>query len=237
MARNTSRIPTVNELLRLLEKGLYKTNAHEFLSDIFECGAISVSNRFDIMQAAEREKRYLQIIKKYDSNMQQLMAEIFAKIFVLLSQQIEPSVGFNDYLGELYMRSETSNSKAGQFFTPYCISKMCAETTINAEMIKEYKEQDKILTIQEPACGAGGMIIAVADVLHNKYDFNIAHNLLVECSDVDSRCVHMSYLQLGLAGIPAVIYQRNTLTMQTWECWKTPAYLMQWLRFRNVLKQ
>ena len=148
MARSTGKIPAVAEILRLVEKGLYKTNAHEFLSDIFECGAICVSNRFDMTQAAERENRYLQIINKYDSNTQQLMAEIFAKIYVLLSRQIEPSVGFNDYLGELYMQSETSNSKAGQFFTPYCISKMCAETSINAEMVKEYTDQDKILTIQ-----------------------------------------------------------------------------------------
>lgn len=227
-------IPSVAELLRLLEKGLYKTNAHEFLADILECGALSVSNKFDMLQAPEREKRYLQIINKYDKDLRYLMAEIFAKIFVLLSQQIDPNVGFNDYLGELYMRSETSNGKAGQFFTPYCISKMCAQTSINEAVIKEYMEQDKILTIQEPACGAGGMVIAAADVLYNKYGFNIAHNLFVECSDIDSRCVHMCYLQLGLAGIPAVIYRRDTLTLQTWECWKTPAYIMQWQRFRKV---
>lgn len=227
-------IPSVAELLRLLEKGLYKTNAHEFLADILECGALSVSNKFDMLQAPEREKRYLQIINKYDKDLRYLMAEIFAKIFVLLSQQIDPNVGFNDYLGELYMRSETSNGKAGQFFTPYCISKMCAQTSINEAVIKEYMEQDKILTIQEPACGAGGMVIAAADVLYNKYGFNIAHNLFVECSDIDSRCVHMCYLQLGLAGIPAVIYRRDTLTLQTWECWKTPAYIMQWPRFRKV---
>lgn len=227
-------IPSVAELLRLLEKGLYKTNAHEFLSDILECGAISVSNRFDIPQAEEREKRYLHIINKYDKDMRYLMAEIFAKIFLLLSKQIDPDVGFNDYLGELYMRSETSNGKAGQFFTPYCVSKMSAEMSINEELVKEYAAQNKILTMQEPACGAGGMAIAAADVLYNKYGFNIAHNLFIECSDIDSRCVHMCYLQLGLAGIPAVIYRRDTLTMQTWECWKTPSYVMQWPRFRKV---
>ena len=59
-------IPSVAELLRLLEKGLYKANAHEFLADILECGALSVSNKFDMLQAPEREKRYLQIINKYN---------------------------------------------------------------------------------------------------------------------------------------------------------------------------
>ena len=229
-------IPTVNEILKLLEKGLYKVNAHEFLSDVFECGAIAISNRFDLLQYQKREERYLQIIKKYDRDIQLLMTEIFAKIYSLLTQQINPLVGFNDYLGELYMRSNTSNSKTGQFFTPYCVSKMCAEIAINENTVKEAIEQDKILTMSEPACGAGGMIIAAADVLYYKYHFNISRNLVVECSDIDSRCVHMSYLQLGLAGIPAVIFKRDTISMQTWERWETPAYIMQYTRFKNFLE-
>lgn len=229
-------IPTVNEILKLLEKGLYKVNAHEFLSDVFECGAIAISNRFDLLQYQKREERYLQIIQKYDRDIQLLMTEIFAKIFSLLTQQINPCVGFNDYLGDLYMRSNTSNSKTGQFFTPYCVSKACAEIAINENTVKEAIEQDKILTMSEPACGAGGMIIAAADVLYYKYHFNIARNLVVECSDIDSRCVHMSYLQLGLAGIPAVIFKRDTLSMQTWERWETPAYIMQYTRFKNFLE-
>jgi type I restriction-modification system DNA methylase subunit len=231
-----SNIPTINEILKMLEKGLYRVNAHEFLSDVFECGAIAISNRFDFIHYDEREKRYLQIIKKYDKEMQTLITEIFAKIFVLLSQQINPAVGFNDYLGELYMRSETSNSKAGQFFTPYCISKACAQIAVNEGVIKEAIEKDRILTLNEPACGAGGMIVAAADVLYFEHRFNISRNLFVECSDIDPRCVHMTYLQLGLAGIPAVIFKRNALTMETWDRWETPAYIMQYTRFSGILK-
>ena len=229
-------IPTVNEILKLLEKGLYKVNAHEFLSDVFECSAIAMSNQFDMRQADEREKRYLQIIKKYTPDMQQLLTEVFAKIFVLLSRQVNPAVGFSDYLGELYMRSETSNSKAGQFFTPYCVSKMCAECSIDPRRVEQAIENDEVLTFSEPACGSGGMIIAAADTLYYKYHFNYSRNMLVECSDIDSRCVHMCYLQLSLAGIPAIIFRRNTLTMETWDRWETPAYIMQWTRFKDFLR-
>lgn len=228
-------IPTVNELLKMLEKGLYRVNATEFLADVFECGAIAISNRFDFAQAPKREERYLQIIKKYEPDMQKLIVDIFAKIYMLLTNQINPQIGFADYLGELYMRSETSNKHTGQFFTPYCVSKAIAQVTINETTINEYVKNDKILTLNEPTCGAGGMILAAADILYNKYNFNYSRNLLVECSDIDARCVHMSYLQLGLAGIPAIIYKRNALTMETWERWDTPAYIMQYMRFRNVL--
>lgn len=129
-------VPTVTELLRYLEKGFHRTNAHELLSDIFECGAIAVSNKFDWPQSEKREQRYISIMKKYDTEMQKLIANVFAEIYVLLTSQLD--VGFGDYLGELYMRSETSNSKAGQFFTPYCVSKLSAEVSIHATDIQRY---------------------------------------------------------------------------------------------------
>ena len=226
-------VPKVEDILSLLDKGAYRVSKHELLSDIFQCGAIAISNKFDHRQAAEREKIYLSIIKKYDKDTQQLICEIFAKIYILLQTQID--CGFNDYLGVLYMRSETQSKGAGQFFTPYSVSKMCAEVSIPEKMVNDYIEQDKILTLNEPACGSGGMIIAAVDILYNKYDFNYSRNLLVECSDIDARCVHMAYLQLACAGVPAIIYQRDTLTMETWQRWETPAYIMQWLRFKDVL--
>lgn len=230
-------IPTVNDILKQLDKGLYKVGRHEFLSDVFECGAIAVSNRFDRRQAPAREEAYNRIINKYDPDMRQLLSQIFTMIFTLLTNQINPNIGFNDYLGELYMKSETSNSKAGQFFTPYHLSKACAAVCIDHELVEEYIRKDKIITMNEPACGAGGMILAAVDILYNQHHFNYPRNLVVECSDIDSRCVHMTYLQLGLAGIPAVIYQMDTLTMKTWQRWETPAYIMQWLRFRNALSE
>ena len=146
-------------------------------------------------------------------------------------------MGFDDYLGELYMLSETSNSKAGQFFTPYSVSKACAEACIDEKTVNEYIEKDKIIKLNEPACGAGGMIIAAIDILYNRYRLNYSRNVFVECSDVDQRCVHMTYLQLSLIGVPAIVYQRDTLTMKTWQKWETPALIIQWLRFRNILNK
>lgn len=222
-------IPKIDDIIKLISKATYKVGIHELLSDVFECSAIAISNKFDFRNYDSREEKYKAIMNKYDLETRKLICEIFAKIYMLLSNQI--SVGFNDYWGELYMRSETSSSKAGQFFTPYCVSKMCAETSIDQKTIDECIEKDKILTMHEPTVGAGGMVLALADVLYNKYHFNIARNLFIECGDIDIRCVHMTYLQLALAGIPAVIYHRDGLTLETWDRWETPAYIMQYPRF------
>lgn len=227
----------VDKILKMMDRGTYRVDRHRFLSGIFECGACAISNQFDFPRAAQREERYIQIMNTYEPEMRQLIVEIFAEIYALLTQQINPSVGFADYLGELYMRSETSNSKAGQFFTPYHLSKAVAKMSINSVEVEEYIKEDKILTLNEPACGSGGMVLAAVDVLYNEYHFNYSRNLVVYCSDIDSRCVHMCYLQLALAGIPAVITQQNTLTLEAWDEWRTPAYIMQWLRFKDVLKK
>lgn len=228
-----NNIPSVDDIIKHLNKCAYRVNRHKLLSDIFACSAICISNKFDKIQFKEREDTYLNIINKYSKEDRMLIADAFAMIFILLSSQIK--FGFSDYLGELYMKSDTQNTKAGQFFTPYHVSKACAEVAIDGALVKEYAKNNKILTLHEPACGSGGMIIAAADVLYNRYHFNYAQNLLVECSDIDMRCVHMTYLQLSLAGIPAIVYQRNALSMKTWSRWETPAYIMQYMWFRNVL--
>ena len=226
------KLPTVDSIIKKIHQDSYSIGIHELLSDVFECGAIAISNQFHMNKA--REEQYKRTMSKHDEKTRRRIMDIFNDIYLLLTSQT--FIGFNDYLGELYMKSETSNKHTGQFFTPYCLSKCCAEMSIGGNDVERFIEEDEILTLNEPTCGAGGMIIAAVDVLYNKYHFNYSRNLLVECSDIDSRCVHMTYLQLALSGIPAIIYHRNTLTMETWDRWETPAYIMQYLRFKNTLR-
>ena len=44
--------------------------------------------------------------------------------------------------------------------------------------------------------------------------------------DIDSKCVHMAYIQLSLYGIPAVVVHGDTLSLKTWSTWITPIYLL-----------
>lgn len=218
----------LNELNKLIDKLTYRQNRWSVLTDFFEISAIAISNRFDHVQYKKRENRYQEIVKKYNTEEINLMVEAFAKMYTLLSGMVND--GFDDYLGKLYMGSGTSNDKAGQFFTPYNLSQACARLTVDEERLKK----DEIYTIHEPTCGSGGMILAVVEEMHRN-DFNYCNNLFVECGDIDSRCVHMTYLQLGLTGVPAVICHRNGLTLETCDVWHTPALCMNWLRFRKLV--
>ena len=222
----------LNEINRLIERLLYRMDRYSVLSDVFEIAAITVSNRFDRRPTVyeARENRYKEIVKKYDKDEQDVIVKVFTEIYLLLTGMVDR--GFDDYLGKLYMMSGTSNSVAGQFFTPYDVSRMCAEVTVYQESISRSMKTNEIITLNEPTCGSGGMILAAVEALHRR-GFNYSNNLLVKCGDVDSRCVHMAYLQLSLAAIPAVILHQNALTLETWGTWHTPALCINWMRFAD----
>ena len=116
--------------------------------------------------------------------------------------------------------------------TPYSASVLAARINIDESLVKEKTTDDGILTVNDPCCGGGGMLIAALEVLKS-LGVNYARNCFMEANDVDLRCVHMTYLQLALAGVPAIVRHQNTLTRECWSVWYTPAYLFQYLRFRK----
>ena len=225
-------IPKIDDIVKDIEKAAYAVDTSKFVSDLFECGAIAISNAVDLAQKDKREERYLQIIRGYKPDQQKKLAEIFAKVYALLASVVYDNGKFNDNLGEIFMRCNLGNKTAGQFFTPYHISELMARVTIDETLVKEKIADDGILAINDPCCGGGGMIMAALEVLHD-LGVNYARNCFIEANDVDLRCVHMTYLQLALAGVPAIVRHQNTLTRECWSVWYTPAYLFQYLRFRK----
>lgn len=220
-------IPTVDEIIKMIDRSSYKVNQSQLISDVFECGALAISNKVDFTQYDKREKRYLEIIKKYKPDEQKLIVDIFTKIFCLCSSVVYDNGTFNDYLGTLFMKCNQGNKKAGQFFTPYDISKFMAKVTITADKIA----QGEILTVNDCCCGGGGLLIAALDVLKNDYDVNYARDCFIDAGDIDIRCVHMTYLQLALAGVPAIVKHQDVFSRELWSVWKTPAFIFQYNRF------
>lgn len=149
------RIPTIDEIVKDIESASCSTDKRKFVSDLFECGAIAVSNMVDLSQRKMREKRYLQIIRNYKHPEQSMLAKIFAKVYALLASVVYDNGKFNDNLGELFMCCNLGNKNTGQFFTPYHISEFMARATLEESLIKEKAEKDGILTISDPCCGGG----------------------------------------------------------------------------------
>ncbi len=167
---------------------------YEVFSDWIKCTALAIAQTTIFSQ--KREAEYMDTIKKYN-------ADDFVKLTVLLTQTIE--CGMSDVLGNLFMSSGWGNKNTGQFFTPYAVSLVSAMCT--------YKVSDNPVTMEEPAAGAGGMIIAMADIMQRN-DVNYHKKLKVIARDLDFNAFYMCYIQLSLYGIDAKCVQGNTLEGQ-----------------------
>lgn len=224
-------IPTVDEIIKLIDRSAYTVDRSKLISDVFACGALAISNLVDFTQYDEREEQYKQIMNGYKPKERELIVEIFSKIFALLTSVTYDNGKFDDYLGELFMRCNQGNKNTGQFFTPYHISHFMAGAALtNADVETEAKN---IISICDPCSGGGGMLMAALDVLKNDYKVNYAYHCFIEADDIDIRCVHMTYLQLSLAGVPAIVKHQDVFSRKLWGVWRTPAYVFQYLRFRK----
>ncbi|CAG2159739.1 N-6 DNA methylase [Cupriavidus numazuensis] len=215
------------ELLALFKEFGYRHSTNDVFSDFVEMSALAISNAVDRHNFDDREKRYLEIARKYERDDLQRFAQMLGALTMTFEDRVQQLVphgdGLADILGQTYMMLELGNSRAGQFFTPYCISRMMA--AINVGDGNPYVERDGFVTVMEPACGAGGMVIAVADALHDA-GRNYQQSMHATCIDIDPRCAHMTYLQLSILHIPAIVVHGNGLSGETWGTWFTPAHIL-----------
>ena len=207
------------------------------IRNFFELSAISIRNNFDHgNEYANLEKRYTEIAQGYKKEYLEGFAKALGLLGAKIRSAVEGNAPFADWAGELYMDSGTSNGKAGQFFTPYSVSQCMARINFPKDEViaKLGDDPNRVLTIYEPTCGAGGLIVASIDAL-NEAGVNYSWNAFVDCGDIDPRCVHMTYVTLSLLGVPAVVRLGDALMMEYRQNWFTPAYLMAWPHFKKQI--
>ena len=76
------------------------------------------------------------------------------------------------------------------------------------------------------------MVLSLAKVL-KKRNINYQQDLLVIANDISDVCVYMTYIQLALYGIPAIVCCGNAITQETRFKLETPLYFMQYWEFRK----
>lgn len=215
------------ELLSLFKAFVYRHSMNDVFADFVEMSALAISNAVDRHHFEAREKRYLEIAKKYDREELTRFAQMLGALTMTFEERVQQLVpngeGLADVLGQTYMMLELGNDRAGQFFTPYTVSRMMAG--INMAHRTPSIKTDGFVTVLEPASGAGGMAIACADAL-NDAGHNYQQTMHATCIDIDPRCVHMTYVQLALLHIPAIVVHGNALSRELWAHWFTPAHVL-----------
>lgn len=187
-------------------------------ADFVEMAAISVSNAVDLRQREPREARYMEVAKRY-------RPEELAKFPLMMSKLIVALEGGpDDILGRTYHDLELHNKWSGQYFTPYPLCRMMAKMTLSDDIEARIAERG-FVTVQEPAAGSGAMVIAVANEMLDA-KINYQQHLHVTAVDVDPKCIHMAYLRFSLLHIPATIVHGNSLSLEEYGHWYTPAHIM-----------
>jgi len=184
--------------------------------DFCALSALSISNAVDKAQYDVREARYMEIVKRYDKE----AVDMFSKLLGMLAGALEEDT--TDVLGQLFHDLELHNKWVGQFFTPIHVADMMGRISI-VGMEEKIKEQG-FVTVSEPAAGAGAMVLGLAKAM-KEAGYNYQEQMHVTAVDIDERCAHMCYLQLSLLGIPAVVVHGNTLSLEEFGRWYTPAHV------------
>lgn len=204
--------------LKLFVKKLDFTNGKYSNKDIFRdiVSLLVFIIQIYMIRNKEYKEQYNNLMKKYTESEQQQIKELALKLAELYNKQSEPV----DLMTELFGELGLGNKHTGQFFTPTHISDLMAKINgIDESLIKE----KGYITLNEPTSGAGGMILAFARELQAK-GYNPSENLYVEAWDIDIFCTYMTYLQLAMYDIPAVVVNGDTLALKEHFTLYTPQY-------------
>lgn len=205
---------------KLIEQntGSGRRRVAEVFRDYCALTALAFRNSVDAVGHADREARYLEIAGRYSRE----ELDRFAEITALLAHEL--GEGLDDVLGKLYMSLDLGNDRLGQFFTPFEVSVLSAKLTVE-RAVADHLSTQPFVTMQEPSCGSGGMIIALAQAMDDE-GLSYQRQLHVTAIDLDSTAVHMTYVHLSLLHLPALVVHGNTLTGETTDIWPTPAHIL-----------
>lgn len=228
------------EFLKTFNKLTACHRAWDVWRDLIIMYACALSNAVDKTNYDAREKRYMQIIKKYNKEEQQIFPELVAQITMALEDNPE-----QDFLGKIFMGLNLGNGTNGQFFTPYHICELMAE--IAMDNVEEEIKQKGYISVNDPCCGAGATLIAGIHAIRKRLEkcepaMNYQNHVLVIEQDIDEIVALMCYIQLSLLGVAGYIKVGNSIVEpmvigeKTDKYWFTPMYFSEVWQMRRTIQ-
>lgn len=202
-------VPLVSQFVKVLNGIDQSKSRTEVFADFCElsyCALAKAASPFTDQKDA-LEVQYMQVVGRYRDK------DDVRKMPALLALALEAiHVGGMDFLGAVAGELGALDARLGQFFTPYHISRMMAEISLK-DVVKTI-EANGFVTVSEPAVGAGGMVIAVADVIEG-LGFDPACHLWVEATELSRTTFYMGFIQINARGVAGKITCGNSLSLET----------------------
>lgn len=196
-------------------------------SDIFKdaCRIFAISLRSPLILDPEKKKVIEDEYKTYVEKYGKTGMEHICKAFVILVDSLEKHRG--DFLGHILEELNATNKSFSQYFTPDHISRLMAD------IVMGNPEPNKIVTICDPACGAGSLLIEAAESFIAKGGRQ--GDILLSAQDIDFNAFNIAFVQFSLLGYPAEVTRMNSLSMEVYEGpWKTGGYFLHHLPMRML---
>lgn len=172
------------------------------------------------LAAQTRESEYLEEAKKWDKPELNLLAEAFAAL--VSEMETKP---FEDIIGEYCMEcalSKKGQQWNGEFHTPKYICDLMAQMLVgNTSSLPD----EGPITICEPTCGAGAMILSLAELCSPE----IRRRLRVTAVDISRTACNMTFINTTLWGIPTRVIHGDSLSLDCWAAWSNIHYIAPWL--------
>jgi type I restriction-modification system DNA methylase subunit len=211
------------DFIKILEHLQPSRHGYEVFSDWLVMASAAL---YSWKQDKSVEEEYLEVSKNYTPGELEKHSQLLA-ITVEALENIDTEFYGGDFLGTVFTTANLTNSRSGQFFTPYHVSHMMAEMSMGETEFPK----NRVCRISDPCCGAGGMLIAGAMVMKNR-GFDYQRDAFFVGQDIDHRCARMTFIQLSLLAVPALVVCGNTLTMDIYWQRETIGYHLAGMDFR-----
>ena len=208
------------EFLKRLQSISRSRSIHNTFSDWLEIAATSMHQLPYHSGELEKDEDFYRLEAKYMERIKSYSKDeltVFFELLWLITVTYHNSYG--DFLGEVAGEENLLNKHSGQFFTPYHLCRAIAKMSFGN--VEAQVKEKGIITVCEPAVGAGALVIASAEEVASQGIDPRAH-LQFDCTDISRDAFNMAYIQLSALGLQAVVRHGNTLSNEYWESRPTP---------------
>lgn len=229
-------------IVRLIDGLSGKYSHWDIWQDFIIMSAIAIANATGGPYVKERETMYRDRAGKYSAKELEAFSDMLFEVIAELERDPD-----QDFLGELFMALGLGNEWKGQFFTPYSICRAMAAISCGDDF-KAKVEQQGWISANDPACGAGALLIAFANECRRSgRDINYQTSVLFVAQDIDYLAGCMCYIQLSLLGCPGYVVvadsllhpstcldQRGLLPVDGPQVWYTPMFYRDCWHYRRI---
>ena len=198
---------------KILERLSHRHDARRVFDAFTRLAACAVA-------AQTREAEYLEEAKRWERP----DMDTFAEALGALVSEMETRP-FEDIIGGCYMEfalSQKGQQWNGEFHTPKTICDLMARMTLGD---LESLPAEGPITVCEPACGAGAMILSLAEACPPE----VRRRLRVTAIDISRTACDMAFINTTLWGVPTRVIHGNSLSLECWAAWSNIHYIAPWL--------